>query len=134
MELTTFDAKRSYWEQRGWAQRAPIKTMSRIDHPGPSAQVSPNVHITGVAWAPTRGIDKVEVRIYRGPWQIAELSSEVNLDTWRMFRLRGRWAHGPHVAEVRATDKSGYTQPSNRVAPIPDGATGWHSVRFTVVS
>ena len=30
--------------------------------------------------------------------------------------------------EVRATDADGNVQPEERVAPIPDGATGWHSV------
>jgi hypothetical protein len=29
---------------------------------------------------------------------------------------------------VRATDATGVTQPEQRVAPIPDGATGWHTV------
>jgi DMSO/TMAO reductase YedYZ molybdopterin-dependent catalytic subunit len=132
MELTTFDAKRAYWLQRGWAQRAPIKTMSRIDSPGSFERVSPTTPITGVAWAQTRGIAKVEVRLDHGQWRPAELSTEVNVDTWRMFRLRGRWEPGAHVAEVRATDKTGYTQTADRAAPIPDGATGWHSVQFTV--
>ena len=133
MELTTFDAKRAYWLQRGWGQRAPIKTMSRIDSPGAFGRVRPESPITGVAWAQTRGIDKVEVRIDHGQWLPAELSTEVNTDTWRMFRLRGRWEPGLHVAEVRATDKTGYTQTSDRAAPIPDGASGWHSVQFTVL-
>jgi DMSO/TMAO reductase YedYZ molybdopterin-dependent catalytic subunit len=132
MELTTFDAKRAYWLQRGWGQRAPIKTMSRIDSPGPFERVSANTPITGVAWAQTRGIEKVEVRVDHGEWRPAELSTEVNVDTWRMFRLRGRWEPGAHVAEVRATDKTGYTQTADRAAPIPDGATGWHSVQFAV--
>jgi DMSO/TMAO reductase YedYZ molybdopterin-dependent catalytic subunit len=132
MELTTFDARRAYWLQRGWGQRAPIKTMSRIDSPGPFERVSPDTPITGIAWAQTRGIDKVEVRIDHGEWRPAELSTEVNVDTWRMFRLRGRWTSGAHVAEVRATDRTGYTQTADRAAPIPDGATGWHSVQFTV--
>jgi DMSO/TMAO reductase YedYZ molybdopterin-dependent catalytic subunit len=132
MELTTFDAKRAYWLERGWGQRAPIKTMSRIDGPGPFERVSPETPITGVAWAQTRGIEKVEVRIDHGQWRPAELSTEVNVDTWRMFRLRDRWTSGVHVAEVRATDKTGYTQTADREAPIPDGATGWHSVQFTV--
>ncbi|PZS27789.1 MAG: molybdopterin-binding protein [Pseudonocardiales bacterium] len=132
MEVTTFDAKRAYWLQRGWGQRAPIKTMSRIDSPGSFERVSPNTPITGVAWAQTRGIEKVEVRLDHGPWRPAELSTEVNVDTWRMFRLRGRWEPGAHIAEVRATDKTGYTQTADRAAPIPDGATGWHSVQFTV--
>jgi DMSO/TMAO reductase YedYZ molybdopterin-dependent catalytic subunit len=133
MELTTFDARRAYWVRRGWGQQAPIKTMSRIDSPGAFARVSPDAPITGVAWAQTRGIEKVEVRLDHGEWRPAELSSEVNVDTWRMFRLRGRWEPGNHVAEVRATDKTGYTQTADRAASIPDGATGWHSVQFTVL-
>ncbi|MGH3882178.1 MAG: molybdopterin-dependent oxidoreductase [Pseudonocardiaceae bacterium] len=132
MELTTFDAKRAYWLQRDWAQRAPIKTMSRIDSPGSFGRVSRDTPITGVAWAQTRGIEKVELRVDRGEWRPAELSTEVNVDTWRMFRLRGRWEPGSHVVEVRATDKTGYTQTADRAAPIPDGASGWHAVQFTV--
>jgi DMSO/TMAO reductase YedYZ molybdopterin-dependent catalytic subunit len=132
LELTTFAARQAYWLQRGWGQRAPIKTMSRIDSPGPFERVSPDTTITGVAWAQTRGIERVEVRLDHGRWQPAELSTEVSVDTWRMFRLRGRWTPGAHVAEVRATDKTGYTQTPDRAAPIPDGATGWHSVEFTV--
>jgi hypothetical protein len=73
------------------------------------------------------------VRVDHGQWRLAELSTEVNLDTWRMFRLRGRWEPGNHVAEVRATDKTGYTQTEERTGPIPDGASGWHSVQFTVL-
>jgi DMSO/TMAO reductase YedYZ molybdopterin-dependent catalytic subunit len=133
MELTTFDAKRAYWLQRGWGQLAPIKTMSRIDNPGAFGRVSTDSPITGIAWAQTKGIEKVEVRVDRGEWRPAELSTEVNVDTWRMFRLRGRWEPGNHVAEVRATDKTGYTQTTDRAAPIPDGASGWHSVQFTVL-
>ncbi|PZS24099.1 MAG: molybdopterin-binding protein [Pseudonocardiales bacterium] len=133
MELTTFEAKQAYWLQRGWAQRAPIKTMSRIDSPAASGRVSANTPITGVAWAPTKGIEKVEVRLDHGQWQPAELSTEVNVDTWRMFRLRGRWEPGAHVAAVRAIDKTGYTQTADQVPPIPDGASGWHSVQFTVL-
>ena len=132
MELTTFEAKQAYWLQRDWAQRAPIKTMSRIDSPGSFERISSDTPITGIAWAQTKGIEKVEVRIDRGQWRPAELSTEVNVDTWRMFRLRGRWEPGSHVAEVRATDKTGYTQTADRAAPIPDGASGWHSVQFTV--
>jgi hypothetical protein len=91
MELATFDTKRAYWLQRGWGQRAPIKTMSRIGSPGEFGRVGPDSPITGIAWAHTEGIDKVEVRVDHGQWQPAELSTEVNIDTWRMFRLRGRW-------------------------------------------
>ncbi|MGH3938134.1 MAG: molybdopterin-dependent oxidoreductase [Pseudonocardiaceae bacterium] len=133
LELTTFDAEQAYWLQRDWGRLAPIKTMSRIDSPGSFGQVSPDTPLIGIAWAQTKGIEKVEVRIDQGPWQVAELATEVNLDTWRMWRLTTRLQPGSHVAQVRATDKTGYTQTEDRAAPIPDGASGWHRVAFTVV-
>jgi hypothetical protein len=33
---------------------------------------------------------------------------------------------------VRATDNTGTLQTQQRADPIPDGATGWNSVTFTV--
>ncbi|MGH4017707.1 MAG: molybdopterin-dependent oxidoreductase, partial [Pseudonocardiaceae bacterium] len=136
IELTTFAEDVAYWRQPGrdWATRAPIKTMSRIDSPGPFGRVpADRVTIAGIAWAQTVGIDRVEVRVDGGEWMPAELSTEVNIDTWRMWRLPLPGIRpGLHSAEVRATDRSGYTQPPERVMPIPDGATGWHAVRFTV--
>jgi hypothetical protein len=93
--------------------------MSRIDSPGAFGKISPDTPITGIAWVQTKGIDKVEVRVDHGEWRPAELSPEVNLDTWRMFRWRGQLTSGLHVAEVRATDKTGYTQTADRLRPFP---------------
>lgn len=134
MKLTTFAEDRAYWLQRDWGQRAPIKTMSRIDSPGSFERVAASrVTLAGIAWAQTVGIERVEVRLDGAEWTPAELSTEVNLDTWRMWRVRVPGLRpGQHTAEVRATDKSGYTQTPQRVLSIPDGATGWHSVSFTV--
>ncbi|MEJ2856545.1 MULTISPECIES: molybdopterin-dependent oxidoreductase [unclassified Saccharothrix] len=132
LELTTFAAKRGYWLDRGWAQRAPIKTMSRIDSPKGLSKTGGKVTVAGVAWAQPTGVAKVEVRVDGGPWQVAELSADVNDSAWRMWRLPLDLRPGSHTVESRATDKSGFTQPQERVAPVPDGATGWHSLFFTV--
>ncbi|GAB3508036.1 molybdopterin-dependent oxidoreductase [Amycolatopsis cihanbeyliensis] len=131
LELTTFD-KVTYWEERGWAERAPIKTQSRIDRPG-AFQKLPAGRTTaaGIAWAQQTGIERVEVRVDSGPWQEAELSTQVGVDTWRMWRIELDLEPGGHNIECRATDRSGYTQTSDRVPPIPDGATGWHSIFCT---
>jgi DMSO/TMAO reductase YedYZ molybdopterin-dependent catalytic subunit len=133
MELTTFAAEQGYWPKRGWGQKAPIKTQSRIDSPSGFATVQRgNVAVSGVAWAQTRGIAKVEVRADNGPWTPAKLATEVSADTWRMWRAELDLAPGLHTVECRATDNNGYTQTDQRVPPIPDGATGWHSTTFTV--
>jgi hypothetical protein len=129
LELTTFADFDAYWAQRGWAQKGPIKTESRIDVPKPLARVAPGrVAVAGVAWAQHRGIEAVEVRVDEGPWARAELADELTIDTWRQWKYAWNATAGNHRIEVRATDKTGAVQPEERVAPIPDGATGWHSV------
>lgn len=129
IEVTTFDAFDHYWERRGWAEQAPIKTQSRIDTPSALAQLpTGEAMIAGVAWAQTRGIERVEVSIDDGPWQDAELAAEINDTTWRQWRLPWEVTPGRHSITCRATDSTGQTQPGERTRPIPDGATGWHSV------
>jgi len=135
LEATTFadPEKRGYWLQRGWAQRGPIKTMARIDAPGDSATVTADtVTVAGVAWAQHTGIAEVEVRADAGPWRPATLSHEVSVDTWRMWHAELALPPGEHTVEARATDKSGAVQTERRADPVPDGASGWPSVRFTV--
>ncbi len=129
IELTTFDAYDPYWIQRGWAERAPIKTMSRIDTPSPSVNLVPGeIPVAGVAWAQHVGIERVEVRIDGGPWSAAELAEQDTVDTWRQWVYRWNAAPGEHRLEVRATDAAGLTQTSERAEPFPDGATGHHEI------
>lgn len=134
-ELTTFGAFDPYWVQRGWGRKAPVKTMSRVDRPRPFEKVRAGRFVAaGVAWAQHTGIDRVEVRVDGGPWQQATISTEVNADTWRMWRIELDLRPGGHTVECRATDRNGYTQTNERANPIPDGATGWHSIAFTAVT
>ncbi len=133
LELTTFAAYDAYWVRRGWAERAPITTMSRIDTPSSLAEVpAGRVNVAGVAWAQHRGIDAVEVRVDGGPWREARLSTEVNIDTWRQWVWSWDATPGRHRLQVRATDGRGVTQQRERTPPFPDGATGWHSVVVNV--
>ena len=131
-ELTTFADFDAYWVKRDWARRAPIKTMSRIDRPKAFEQVPAGRFVAaGVAWAQHRGVGEVEVRLDGGPWRVATLSTEVNVDTWRMWRAEFDLPAGSHTLEVRATDRTGDTQTADRAEPIPDGAAGWHTIVFT---
>ncbi|WP_063798752.1 molybdopterin-dependent oxidoreductase [Nocardia sp. NRRL S-836] len=132
LNVTTFEKEQGYWIPRGWATRAPIKTSSRIDRPGRMDRVRGKTVLAGTAWAQPTGVAKVEVRVDGGPWQEAELAADVSDSTWRMWRAEVDLRPGSHTAECRATDKSGFTQDQARLDPVPDGATGWHSVTFTV--
>ncbi len=133
LEVTRFADFEAYWTPRGYAVEAPIKTSSRIDVPRSFADVDAgSVQVAGVAWSQSRGIDRVEVRVDGGPWQRAELAAEDNIDTWRQWVWTWDATPGNHQLEVRATDRSGYTQNSQRAPIAPDGSTGWNSVNVTV--
>jgi DMSO/TMAO reductase YedYZ molybdopterin-dependent catalytic subunit len=135
LELTTFDAFDAYWVPRGWAERAPIKTQSRIDVPSAMTDVRTGPQtVAGVAWAQGRGIARVEVQVDDGPWEEAQLAEAVGKDTWRQWAYRWQATEGTHQLRVRATDETGETQPEERVAPRPDGATGWHTVAVPVTA
>lgn len=128
IELTTWEAFDGYWVPRGWAKEGPVKTQSRIDVPRRGADVQPGrVVIAGVAWAQHRGVARVEVQIDDGPWQAAELADELNVDTWRQWRLEWDAAEGDHLIRVRATDADGMTQSEAPVPVAPDGAEGYHA-------
>ncbi|TVT17601.1 molybdopterin-dependent oxidoreductase [Amycolatopsis acidiphila] len=130
LELTTWDAKQSYWLERGWSEQGPIKTESRIDAPTGSVAAG-KVRVAGIAWAQHTGIDKVEVQVDGGPWQRAVLSTEVTTDAWRMWWAEVDATPGHHTATVRATDRTGYTQTDQIADVVPDGATGWHTITFS---
>ncbi|MBU9765241.1 molybdopterin-dependent oxidoreductase [Mycobacterium sp. TNTM28] len=134
LELTRFDRAEAYWTRQGWAARGPVKTQSRIDVPK-AGQTVPVGSTTfgGVAWAQNRGVRAVEVRIDDGPWQPARLGEAYSEQTWRLWSLPWQAeVPGRHTITVRATDTTGAVQTPDETGTVPDGATGWHSVNFTV--
>jgi hypothetical protein len=133
MELTTFGAFSAYWVKQGWSQQGPIKTESRIDVPKASGTelTSGQVTIAGVAWAQHTGIEAVEVSV-DGTWYNATMAVQDTIDAWRQWYYVWDATPGQHVLQVRATDKSGYTQTAVVHKTEPNGATGYHTVRVNV--
>lgn len=133
LRVTTFAQDQGYWTPRGWAERGPIKTGSRIDVPRSGATVSPGtVAVAGVAWAPHTGITGVQVRVDDGPWQDARLAAEATIDAWRQWVMPWSAAPGPHTISVRAIDATGAPQTPVEAPPAPDGSSGHHTVTVTV--
>jgi DMSO/TMAO reductase YedYZ molybdopterin-dependent catalytic subunit len=133
IELTTWDAVDGYWIPRGWAKEGPIKTQSRIDVPRPGTSVPAGpTPVAGVAWAPTRAIERVEVRIDDGPWQPTRLSGALSGDTWVQWLHTWDATPGRHRLEVRATDGTGEIQTADVAPPAPSGATGHHTISVEV--
>ncbi len=121
IEVTTYSANQAYWAQRGWTAQAPIKTESRIDLPtGQKSIKAGRTAIAGVAWAQHKGIDAVEVRVDRGPWQRATLAAVPGIDTWRQWVLYWDATPGNHSIEARP--------------PPPNGASGYPIVTVNVIA
>jgi DMSO/TMAO reductase YedYZ molybdopterin-dependent catalytic subunit len=138
LEVTRFDKAQAYWTELGWSPRGPIKTESRVDVPRSGQEVARGpATFGGVAWAQNRGVRAVEVRIDgpggQGDWQPAQLGAAYSNDTWRLWSFPWQATDsGPHTIAVRATDNSGAVQTEDVADPVPDGASGWHTVSFDV--
>ncbi|MDO9379589.1 MAG: molybdopterin-dependent oxidoreductase [Nocardioidaceae bacterium] len=130
-EVTRFDDVEAYWTSRGWGEKGPVKTQSRIDTPRSDVDAG-TVAVAGVAWAQHTGIERVEIKVDDDPWQVARLGRVPGVDTWVQWVVEWDAAPGAHVIQVRATDLSGYTQTPDVADVLPDGATGWDSVSITV--
>ena len=130
LELTTLDDFDGYWIPLGWAKEAPILTQSRIDTPRGSINAG-RVPIAGIAWAPDRGIAKVEVGI-DGEWHEADLSVPISDATWVQWVAAWDATPGRHRISVRATDGDGALQEELPSPPAPDGARGWHTIEVSV--
>jgi Oxidoreductase molybdopterin binding domain len=131
IKVTTFAAEHAYWTVRGWSQRAPIKTESRIDVPNTGVKAG-RTAVAGVAWAQHKGIDAVHVRVDKGPWEQATLAAVPGIDTWRQWVWEWDATPGTHMIESRATDRTGYTQTSLQEPPEPNGASGYPSITIQV--
>lgn len=133
LKVTRFADDAGYWTPRGWSERGPIKTSSRIDVPSDGRGVKAGtVMFGGVAWAQHSGIGKVELRVNRGAWQQAELGEGISVDTWYQWKVGLELAAGQYEVQVRATDLTGRAQDEQRRPPAPDGATGFHTIRVDV--
>ncbi|RZU62633.1 molybdopterin-dependent oxidoreductase [Zhihengliuella halotolerans] len=134
LKVTRFADDSAYWTDRGWSAEGPIKLASRVDVPRSFASVpAGEVMIGGTAWAQQRGISAVEVQIDDGEWQAATLAADGGADSWRQWSFAWDGATpGRHSVTVRATDGDGELQTSERADPVPDGASGWHRIEFTV--
>ena len=139
IEVTDFLGVDGFWIRRGWAKEAPVKTSSRIDTHTSGDQLSPGAQvIAGVAWAPSHGIERVEVGIadVANPeeitWEDATIGSVESDETWVQWRYDWDAPAGEWAVWVRATDKSGFTQSSTIVPAAPDGAEGHHAAVLRV--
>lgn len=133
IELAPWEDVDGYWVPRGWSKEGPIKLASRIDVPRGGAELAPGpVPVAGVAWAPTRGVARVDLRVDDGPWEPCDLGRVVSDETWVQWHRIWEATPGEHVLRVRAVAADGEVQTAEVRSPAPDGATGHHARRVRV--
>lgn len=133
LEVTRFADATAYWTDRGWSARGPVKLTSRIDTPSDGRTLTAGrAAVAGVAWCQHTGISAVEVRVDDGAWRPATLAAAVSADTWRQWHMAWDARPGRHALAVRAVDAEGNVQTGRSAPPVPDGATGWHTVTVEV--
>jgi len=134
VELTDHFVGGLYSDQ-GW-YNGPLHTTSRIDSPLPGERIALGhpFNMAGLAFAGTRGIQKVEVSTDGGQtWHIATLQPPLSQDTWVLWNWQ--WTPllpGTYSLTVRATDGTGEVQTSHKQGTVPDGATGYHMIQVQV--
>ena len=133
IELTTWEAFNGYWVPLGWSKEGPILTQSRIDVPRRDSTIpAGRATVAGVAWAPDRGIDAVEIAVDDGDWMPATLSKPFSDATWVQWMVDWNATAGKHRVSVRATDGTGTVQTADETSPAPDGARGHHTITVQV--
>lgn len=135
IEVTDWVGVDGYWQPRGWSKDAAVRTQSRIDTPvRRDGAVSGPTTIAGVAWNPAVGIAAVEVGFANAAdpdaieWVSAELAEVESVETWVQWRYEWNAPPGDWIMAVRATDNTGFTQPSEQEPAAPYGVQGHHTV------
>ncbi len=134
-KMTVVDHTESgYWVDRGWDAQAIPPVTSVIDVVDVENRGKAGIiPVGGIAYAGARGIQKVEVQIDQGPWEVAELRDPpLSPLTWVQWRYQWQAQSGQHVFGVRATDGEGNLQIEQPEPPEPAGATGIYKVAKSI--
>jgi DMSO/TMAO reductase YedYZ molybdopterin-dependent catalytic subunit len=135
VELVNYDFK-GFWQDpsQGWSDPAPVNTMSRIDYPTEGGLDMKPQNFSGVAFAGDRSISKVEISTDGGrTWNQAYVKPPRSGTSWVVWGYR--WTPpkpGKYTVQVRATDGKGNLQTAKVTDPYPNGATGYHTVTYSV--
>ncbi|MBI3997890.1 MAG: molybdopterin-dependent oxidoreductase [Armatimonadetes bacterium] len=126
-----------YWQASGWSDEAVVKTTSQVRVPGHGSatmNAGGEVELGGVAYSGDRGIQEVEFSPDGGKtWIKAETKPPLGKYTWALWAATWK-PTGPreYTLKVRARDGTGLLQTSQEAPTLPDGATGYHTIRIRV--
>lgn len=122
---------KGYWQRKGWTDDGTIKVFSRIDSPGHYQPIRGTERLfRGIAFGGPHTIVKVELSFDGGrSWAPASIEPPLSPYSWVIWNYT--WQppkRGKYQVVVRATDASGRLQIADIVRPMPDGASGYHTI------
>jgi len=131
IEVVDYDFQ-GYWQASGWTDEAVVKTMSKFTVA--SRASGGDVELGGVAYAGDRGIKEVEYSTDDGKtWTKAALKPALGRFTWVLWAAVWKpAAAGTYVLKVRAKDGNSVLQLAKPAPTLPDGASGYHTLRLQV--
>ncbi len=123
-----------YWEASGWSDEAVIKTMSKFTTTAPTHHAG-EVELGGVAYGGDRSVKGVEYSVDGGKtWLKAGLQPPLGPFTWVLWAALWKpTAPGEYTLKVRARDGNGIFQTSRETPTLPDGASGYHTLRVRIL-
>jgi DMSO/TMAO reductase YedYZ molybdopterin-dependent catalytic subunit len=132
IEVVDYDFQ-GYWEKSGWSDEAVVKTMSKATTLQRTHALG-EIPVGGVAYAGDRGIKEVEYSTDAGKtWQKAEVKPALGPFTWVLWAAVWTPAGpGEYTVKVRAKDGGGVLQTAKDAPTLPDGASGYHTLRVRV--
>jgi DMSO/TMAO reductase YedYZ molybdopterin-dependent catalytic subunit len=129
--------KLGYWVIRAWDHDAFIKATSVIDtvavddiYTDESGQK--RVPIGGIAFAGSRSVSKVQVRVNDRDWEDAELRKPLSDLTWVIWRYDWPVTYGEQVFAVRCIDGDGNPQIETYADVFPSGASGIDQMKASI--
>ncbi|RMG88978.1 MAG: molybdopterin-binding oxidoreductase, partial [Chloroflexi bacterium] len=132
------DTHRGYWENKGWSDIASVKTNSQITIPTHIAHLPLTQNeITGIAYAGTRQITRVEIGVEHNDtltwFEADEYIHGDSPQVWTQFYARWQPPEsGSYTLLVRATDETGFTQTERARGLLegsyPDGTDKIHNI------
>ncbi|MDZ7637144.1 MAG: molybdopterin-dependent oxidoreductase [Bryobacterales bacterium] len=109
------------YQKMGYTREAFVYTMSTIDE---LQRAGDRVQFGGVAFAGSRGIRKVEVRVGGGEWSQAEMEPALAKYSWVRYKADLPVSPDASVLEVRAMDGDGAWQTEKVIPMFPSGVAG----------
>jgi sulfane dehydrogenase subunit SoxC len=106
-----------------------MEAKSVIVRPSGAQQLKGHGHyeICGLAWTGRGRIRRVEVSVDGGrSWREARLEEPVLPKCLTAFRAPWRWDGSPAILQSRATDESGYVQPTHDALVAARGVNSYY--------